>query len=39
MVAKHRNSETGNVYFGHNKSITAIGDYVPPMEYMLKHCK
>lgn len=39
MVAKHRNGETGNVYFGHNKSITAIGDYVPPMEYMLKHCK
>lgn len=39
MVAKHRNGETGNVYFGHNKSMTAIGDYMPPMEYMLKHSK
>lgn len=37
MVVKHRNGETGNVYFGHNKSMTTIGDYVPPMEYMLKH--
>lgn len=39
IVAKHRNGETRNVYFGHNKSMTAIGDYVPPMEYLLKHSK
>ena len=39
MVAKHRNGETGNIYFGHNKSMTAIGDYMPPMEYLLKHSK
>lgn len=31
-IAKHRNGETGNVYFSHNKSITKIADYVPPME-------
>lgn len=39
IVAKHRNGETRNVYFGHNKSMTALGDYVPPMEYLLKHSR
>lgn len=34
IIAKHRNGETGNVYFGHNKSMTKIGDYVPPMEWI-----
>ena len=32
IVAKQRNGETGNVYFGHNQSITKFYDYVPPME-------
>lgn len=27
IVAKQRNGETGNVYFGHNPSMTKIGDY------------
>jgi len=31
-IAKHRNGETGNVYFSHNKSMTKIADYTPPME-------
>lgn len=39
IVAKHRNGETGNVYFGHNRSMTGIGDYTPPMEYMMRHSK
>ena len=28
IVAKQRNGETGNVYFGHNQSITKFYDYV-----------
>lgn len=39
IVAKQRNGETGNVYFGHNKCLTKISDYVPPMEYLSKHAK
>jgi replicative DNA helicase len=39
IVAKQRNGQTGNVYFGHNPSMTRIEDYVPPMEYLLKHSK
>ena len=39
IVAKQRNGETGNVYFGHNPSMTKIYDYVPPLEYLEKHAK
>ena len=39
IIGKHRNGETGNIYFGHNKSMTKIGDYVPPMEWMGKNAK
>ena len=35
ITAKHRNGETGNVYFSHNKSMTKIEDYVPPMEWLM----
>lgn len=27
ILAKHRNGETGDVYFGHNASLTKIGDF------------
>jgi len=27
------------VYFGHNTSMTKIGEYVPPMEWMMKNAK
>ena len=37
IVAKHRNGETGEVYFGHNVSLTKIGEYVPTMEWMMKN--
>ena len=39
IVAKHRNGETGDVYFGHNRSMTKIGEYVPPMEWLMQHAK
>lgn len=39
IVAKQRNGETGNVYFGHNQSITKFYDYIPPMEYLNKYAK
>lgn len=39
IIAKHRNGETGNVHFGHNQSMTKIGDYVPPLEYLMQHAK
>lgn len=39
IVAKQRNGQTGDVYFGHNPSLTCIGDYTPPMEWMQKHAK
>ena len=39
IVAKHRNGETGDVYFGHNASMTKIGEYVPPLEWMMKNAK
>lgn len=39
IVAKHRNGETGDVYFGHNRSMTKIGDYVPPMEWLMQHAR
>ena len=38
-IAKHRNGETGNVYFSHNKSMTKIADYVPPMEWLMKQAR
>jgi replicative DNA helicase len=39
IVAKHRNGETGDVYFGHNPSLTKMGDYIPPDEWLMKHAK
>lgn len=39
LVAKQRNGETGNVYFGHNPEMTKISDYVPSIEYLQKHAK
>lgn len=39
IVAKNRNGQTGDIYFGHNKSLTRIGEYVPPLEWMLSHAK
>ena len=39
IVAKHRNDETGDVYFGHNPSLTKMGDYIPPDEWLMKHSK
>lgn len=39
IVAKHRNGETGDVYFGHNPSLTKMGDYIPPDEWLMKHVK
>lgn len=29
IIAKHRNGETGNIYFRHDASMTHIGDFVP----------
>lgn len=34
VVAKQRNGETGNVYFGHDPAMVKIGDYTPPGEYI-----
>jgi replicative DNA helicase len=39
IAAKHRNGKTGTVHFSHNKSMTKIEDYVPPMEWLLKNSK
>lgn len=39
IIAKQRNGETGNVYFGHNPAMTKITDYVPPLEYIMKNAK
>ena len=39
IIAKQRNGETGNVYFRHNPEMTKITEYVPPLEYMLKHAR
>ena len=39
IVAKQRNGETGNAYFRHNPEMTKITDYVPPLEYLMKHAK
>ena len=39
ILAKHRNGETGDVYFGHNPAMTNIGEYVPPTEWMMRNAK
>lgn len=39
ILAKHRNGETGDVYFGHNPAMTKIGEYVPPVEWMMRNAK
>lgn len=39
IVAKHRNGETGEVYFGHNKSLTKMWDYVPGDLWISKNAK
>ena len=39
IVAKNRNGKTGEVYFGHNESMTRIGDYTPPVDWMAKNAK
>lgn len=39
IVAKHRNGDTGEVYFRHNPSMTKLEDYVPPTEWIKRHAK
>lgn len=39
IMAKHRNGETGEVYFHHNTSMTKLCDYIPPMEWLTKNAK
>ena len=39
ILAKHRNGETGDVYFGHNPAMTKIGEYVPPTEWIRRNAK
>ena len=39
IVAKQRNGETGEVYFGHNPSMTKFGEYVPPNNWMCRQGK
>ena len=39
IVAKQRNGKPENAYFGHNPEMTKITDYVPPLEFLLKHAK
>lgn len=39
IVAKQRNGQTGDAYFGYNKSLTKMGDYVPPETWMKLHAK
>ncbi len=39
MVAKHRNGATGDIYFGHNPSMTKMGEYVPPTEWLMRNAK
>lgn len=33
LLAKHRNGETGDVYFHHNTSLTKIGEYDPKLTF------
>ena len=37
ILAKHRNGETGDVYFGHNPTLTKIGEYEPTLEWMARN--
>ncbi len=37
IVTKQRNGQTGDAYFGCNKSLTKIGDYIPPELWMKKN--
>lgn len=39
IIAKHRNGQTGSVYFAHNESLTRICDYTPPFGWMDKRAK
>lgn len=39
IIAKHRNGETGEVYFRHNASMTKMKDYVPPLEWLIRNSK
>ena len=39
ILAKHRNGETGDVYFGHTPAMTKMGEYVPPVEWMMRYAK
>ena len=39
IVAKQRNGQTGDAYFGCNKSLTKIGDYIPPELWMKKNAQ
>lgn len=39
IVAKQRNGQTGDIYFGHDPSLTRIGDYTPPLDWISRHAK
>ncbi len=39
IVAKNRNGKTGDIYFGYNESMTRIGDYTPPKDWMEKNAQ
>lgn len=39
IVAKHRNGECGKVYFGHNPSMTRIGEYEPTGEWIIRQAR
>lgn len=39
IVGKNRNGKTGDIYFGYNESMTRIGDYIPPVDWMEKNPK
>lgn len=39
IVAKQRNGQTGEAYFGHNPGLTKIGDYVPTELWMKLNAK
>lgn len=39
IVAKNRNGQTGKFYFGHNREMSKIGDYIPPAGWIQKNSK
>lgn len=39
IVAKHRNGECGKVYFGHNPSMTRIGEYEPTGDWIVRQAR